>query len=416
MWVSGRAGAGSNTRTPPRPRLGDVSLPPYTQRSHVRSDPAAEAPAATRGTRTSGSAASDAGGLAARDTFARRRGLAWLAACLATAIVLVTGAVHAPDPAEAAKPRGVPSVDASSYIIGSLDTGNVLAACNRNDQMRPASTLKLLTALGLADYYKDKKTRIKISKATAGVEPTKIGVKAGYSYTADQLFHAMLIMSANDASQALAQGAGGTKKAMAIVNAKAKQIGMKNTVAKTPNGLDAPGQHVTAKDMMVLAKHFTQNKYLMSVVKKTSYTFPGGVKYKTKGGKQVVSKRSGSQKIYSHTKIAGFIKGGQGLKNGWTSKALGTFVAVAKRGGKSYVVVILHSSDQPRRPAIDMLDWAFTHRSASVGKVDFKKLEQKPKPKPKPKPTPTPSKAPALSPGTTDDNAGPNHLTGGVSQ
>lgn len=289
---------------------------------------------------------------------------------------------------------------AASWALGSLDSGDILAQKKPEKRLWPASVLKLLTGLALIDEFPDRTKKYKATHQCEEVDGTAVGLEKGRTYTVDELFHAMLMMSANDAAYALADAAGGQKHALALMNKKARQIGMNGTVAKTPNGLDAKGQAMTARDLLVLAKHFVANKYLMQVVGTKTYRFDTGLtkhqrkaqKKRAKRAKKLGRKFTKTPRFYeiaNHTQIVGKLKGGLGLKNGYTIKARGSFVAAAKRGGKTYAVAILKSTDQPRKPAIDMLNWAFNQKSPhAVGNIDFDAID-KTRPRAVAKPAPT---------------------------
>ncbi|MCQ9385862.1 serine hydrolase [Brevibacterium sp. 50QC2O2] len=284
-----------------------------------------------------------------------------------------------------------PRLWAESWMVASLDSGQVLSEKDPEKKLWPASVLKLLTGLALIDQFPtaaDREKKYKATRAEENVDGTRVGLEAGHSYTIDSLFHAMLMMSANDAAYALGQAAGGQAKGLALLNKKARAIGMTGTTAKTFNGLDAKGQAMTCHDLVVLAKHFTQNKYLMQVAGTTNYRFDTGLsdkQKKTQAKKQAKAKKAGKtftgtpafMEVSNHTKIAGVVPGGLGLKNGYTIKARGSFVAVVKRGGKTFVAAILKATDQPRQPAIDMLDWAFKQTAPKpVDTIDFEAIDQ----------------------------------------
>jgi len=92
------------------------------------------------------------------------------------------------------------------------------------------------------------------SKQATSVSPNIVGLLAGHAYKISDLFTALLTISANDAAMALAQATGSLSQGMAIINAEAHHLQADDTVAVTPNGLDAPGQHVSAYDLALFAR------------------------------------------------------------------------------------------------------------------------------------------------------------------
>src|SRR4051812_30088099 len=98
-----------------------------------------------------------------------------------------------------------PAVQASSYVIGDLDTGEVLAAKNAHGRYAPASTLKTLTAVTFIPRM-PASLSLQAKYADAAVDGTKVGVVPGQQYPVESLFQAMLMMSANDAAMTVATG------------------------------------------------------------------------------------------------------------------------------------------------------------------------------------------------------------------
>ena len=105
-----------------------------------------------------------------------------------------------------ASPR-LPGVAASAFVIADAGTGQVLAAKDPHGWYRPASTLKVLTAISLIPRLNPDGTVVASKLATSTV-PNVVGLIAGHSYQISDLFTALLTISANDAAVALAQATG----------------------------------------------------------------------------------------------------------------------------------------------------------------------------------------------------------------
>src|SRR5260370_1393971 len=88
----------------------------------------------------------------------------------------------------------------------------------------------------------------------AHVVPSKVGLIAGHAYRISDLFKAMLLISANDAAMSVAQATGSVSKGVAMMNAEAHHLQADDTVARRPNGLNGPGQHVSAYDEALFAR------------------------------------------------------------------------------------------------------------------------------------------------------------------
>src|SRR5262249_16600382 len=149
--------------------------------------------------------------------------------------------------------RRLPHVPASAYVIADAGTGQVLAAKDPHGWYRPASTLKVLTAITLMQALRPDATVIASHRA-AVVEPTNARLITPHRSRVPCLFRGVLMLSANDAAIALVPATGSYAKGMAMMNAEAHHLRADDTVAVTPNGLDARGQHVSAYDEALFAR------------------------------------------------------------------------------------------------------------------------------------------------------------------
>src|SRR5215831_637082 len=154
-------------------------------------------------------------------------------------------------PGTQAKP--LPKVKASAYVVADSGTGQVLAAKDPHGLYRPASTLKVLTAIALMPVLNPDATVV-ASRRAANQIPSRVGLIKGNTYKVSDLFKALLMISANDAAVALAQATGSYAKGMALINAEAHHLQAYDTVAVRPNGLDAPGQQASAYDEALWAR------------------------------------------------------------------------------------------------------------------------------------------------------------------
>lgn len=169
-----------------------------------------------------------------------------LVTALATSLLLSTAVVGVSSPAVAepsVQPAGsatIPDGPAPAWIVADMDTGQVLAGRDMYAAHPPASTIKTLLALTALDEVSLNSTTVaKVSDTY--VECNCAGLKPGHSYTAQQLLEATLLVSGNDAANALAGMLGGYDIAVDKMNAKAASIGAYDTHATSPSGLDGPG-------------------------------------------------------------------------------------------------------------------------------------------------------------------------------
>ena len=239
----------------------------------------------------------------------------------------------------------LPQVNASAWVIADAGTGQVLAARDPHGRYRPASTLKVLTAISLIPVLNPDATVVASKQATT-VSPNIVGLLAGHAYKVSDLFTALLTISANDAAMALAQAAGSLSQGMADINAEARRLQADDTVAVTPNGLDAPGQHTSAYDLALFARQ--------------GLRMPAFLKYdQTTGGLFRISQKK-SVGLWNQNSLLATYPGAIGGKIGWTSAAGATYVGMARRHGVTLIVTLLHC---PALTEINagksLLNWGF---------------------------------------------------------
>ena len=240
----------------------------------------------------------------------------------------------------------LPRVRAKTWVVANADTGEILAAKGPHVLRAPASTLKTLTALTLIPQL-DPATRIKAKKRAVNTYGSKVGLVRGRDYTANDLFYALLLPSANDAAIALAQGAGNMKTTLAQMNQIADSLGALDTVAKNPSGLDAPGQVSSAYDLATIGRSALALPYLREVVATVKHDFANKKKSKT---------------IYTQNRmLLGNFKGTIGLKTGFTTNAGRTFIGAAERKGTTYIVSLMGIKEQTSTAAEKLLEWAFAN-------------------------------------------------------
>jgi D-alanyl-D-alanine carboxypeptidase (penicillin-binding protein 5/6) len=232
-------------------------------------------------------------------------------------------------------PAGIPAVQppkvfGESAIVIDAHSGHVLYAKNA-DQRRPvASTQKLITALvsldagGLND-------RITIRPVDTQCEPTKLYLRAGETYTRGELLKALIVRSGNDISRAIAREAAGSESQFsAAMNRKARSLGMRNSNFVTSNGLPAPGQYSTARDIAIAARAAYRNPAIRSWAQVKKYTF---------------NYDDGRTKTLKNTnKVLDRVSYCNGLKTGTTNAAGRCLVSSWSHNGRSVISVVLKSN------------------------------------------------------------------------
>lgn len=245
-----------------------------------------------------------------------------------------------------------PAFAAGAYVVADLDSGDVILAFNPHVQTLPASTLKALTALALVPRL-EPKTVVTATPEDAAVDGTKVGLDPGATYTVDQLFHALLMSSANDAAVALARVAGGLPQTVDRMNTVAQEIGAADTVVKNTSGLDADGQVTTAYDLALIGRAALADPAIVRYATTKNIAFPSG--------RAATDQARATYEVANHNRLLWNYDGALGLKNGYTVKARQTFIGAARQGDRAYVVTYLAGQTGGWRATADMLDWAFRY-------------------------------------------------------
>lgn len=238
---------------------------------------------------------------------------------------------------------GVPSIDAKAYAVYDVTNDRWLAESGADTPMPVGSVMKLLTSYVVLQAG-DLSKVVTVPKLTVDIDESAIGLYQGEQLPRDVLLRAMLIVSANDAARTLATDVGGSIEGfVAQMNAAAQQLGLTNTVAANPIGLDAAGAHSSAHDMISLAALLMQNETFREAVIKPSANLHG----------QTFSATNGLLTTY---------RGATGVKTGRTTQAGYCLIGSATRDGRSLIVAVLgaQTEDSRLRGAASLLDWGFT--------------------------------------------------------
>ena len=246
-----------------------------------------------------------------------------------------------------------PIVLAKSWLVADAETGEVLAAKNPHEHLRPASTLKTLTAITLLPIL-NKQDVYKVKWEDAAAIGSAVGIVPGATYTIDQLFYGMLLPSGNDAAKALADAAGGHRKTVDMMTAKAKELGADDTTVCNPTGLDAKDQYTSAFDLAVFAHAGLQREDFRQYVSTTDTSFPAEMPKKDKQRK--------SYMIYNQNPLLmnGY-RGTIGVKTGYTTLAGATYVGAVQRDGHTYIVTLMGLAEPTEGAAERLFDWTFKH-------------------------------------------------------
>lgn len=283
-------------------------------------------------------------------------------------LVMLTAAVLATAgtvPAKAAE-RGLatkedtkadkPSINGVCGILMDAKTGKILYAKNIDKKSYPASITKILTTLVALENNDDLYSTVKFSSyAVNSIEPgsTHIGIKTGEEIPLIDVLYGIMLESANEACNGVAEHTSGSiKKFAALMNKKAKEIGCKGSHFMNPNGLHNDKHYVTARDMALITKAALQNPMFRKIACSSHY-FMSGTNKEKKG-----------RELWNHHKMVKqtmfLYKGVEGGKTGYTTRAGGTLVTFAKRGNTELISVILRGNGyELYRDTIKLFDYGF---------------------------------------------------------
>jgi D-alanyl-D-alanine carboxypeptidase (penicillin-binding protein 5/6) len=285
------------------------------------------------------------GSTTTRRTPSRSRVRARVARALVLAVILaaVLGDVGVARAATVQPPK-LNVAAADLVTAGGLPLWSYKPAAHR----RVASDMKMLTALVVRDHTKLTDVVV-VPKQSAKVSSGGVGLVPGQRLTVLQLLRIMLIPSANDAAVALAVHVGGSQSHfVAMMNTKAKALGLSDTHATDPDGLNKK-ETSTAADLISLAKRVMADPVLAGIVDQKNVRVP---------------RKNGSvSTVGSSDLLLGHYKGLLGVKTGFTNPAGYCFVACAKRGEVELYGAVLGAKSESARfsQMRKLLDWGFAH-------------------------------------------------------
>lgn len=230
-------------------------------------------------------------------------------------------------------------VKAKSYVLMDVSNGKLLLGKNEHERLYPASVTKIMTLLLVIENIDSGKLsledKVTASTAAAGKGGSQIWLKEGETMTVDELLRAAAIGSANDACTALAEHIAGSEEGFVkLMNARADELGMKDTNFENCTGLDDDTEnHLTsAYDIALMSRELLSHERIQN------YTTVW-----------MDSLRSGATELVNTNKLVRFYKGTTGLKTGTTSKAGHCISASAMRKNLHLIAVVLGAENSTDR-------------------------------------------------------------------
>lgn len=254
----------------------------------------------------------------------------------------------------AATALGTVSASANPSMVFDAKNGQVLAHEDAFQRWYPASLTKLMTAYVTFRAIKagevELTSPVKVSKNAASEQPAKMGYKAGSELTLDNALKMMLVRSANDIAMAIGENVGGSEQAfVGRMNMEAARLGMTNSHFSNPNGLHAPDQYVTARDLALLVMAIRNE-------------FPQYASYFSIEGLQAGKKNLGSFNL-----LVGRYAGADGMKTGFICPSGFNMIGSATRNGRTIVAVVLgeRSAEKRAEAAAALLDQGFANTNGA---------------------------------------------------
>ncbi len=253
-----------------------------------------------------------------------------------------------------------PTIQSEGAVVIDAATGFCLYGKNQNTRYYPASITKLMTALLVLENCQLGDTVTFSKTATENLEAGAVSLKLteGDTLTVEQCLYGLLLKSANEVANGLAEKVSGSVSGFAsLMNQKAAALGCTGTHFVNPNGLNDTNHYTTPYDMALIARAAFQNDTLRKIDTTLSYKFPAT---KNAGERTITM---GHKMMYSTD--SRYYPGIIGGKTGYTSKAGNTLVTGAERNGVRLIAVVMKSKSTHYADTKALLDYGFAKMAAS---------------------------------------------------
>ncbi|MDP3994580.1 MAG: hypothetical protein Q8P91_02015, partial [bacterium] len=238
-----------------------------------------------------------------------------------------------------------PIISGQAALAVDITSGITLYEKDPDKLLLPASTTKIVTALVAMDYYSDD---VVVEVGRVKVEGQKMGLRQGEKISAGNLLLGLLVYSANDAAEVLAQNYWGGREAfIQAMNQKAKDLNLENSFFANPSGLDGNGDRITstAKDLVRISMVAMEIPKFADIVKTKEITVT------SVDGKI-------SHKLHNINELVGQVDGVLGIKTGWTENARENLITYVIRDNHKVIIALLGSQDRFGETK-ELIDWIF---------------------------------------------------------
>lgn len=261
------------------------------------------------------------------------------------------------------------SISADGGILMDINSGAVLYEKNSHEPYYPASITKILTALIVIENCSLDETVTFSNTAVNSLEPNSsiLGARAGDTLSVRDCLYALLLQSANEVANALAEHCAGSMDAFAeMMNERVAELGCTDSHFANPSGLNDPNHYVSAYDMALIAKAAFNNPTFVEIDSTTYYDVPAGKLKQYPDG----------WRYYAHHRMLRkndslYYNGVIGGKTGYTSLAGNTLVTCAERDGMKLVAVVLNGHQTHYSDTKALFDYGFKNfKSVPVANQD----------------------------------------------
>lgn len=254
-----------------------------------------------------------------------------------------------------------PAIGAEAAILMDADTGQILYAKNIDERLMPASTTKIMTCLTALKRGANMSDVITVSQAAIDAndpEGSNMGLYAGEQLTLEEIMTGILVCSANEGCNALAEHMAGSMDGYVdYMNDEAAKMGLTNTHFVTTNGLPDPDHYTTARDLATIAREFFSYDVLCRL---SSTPYVELEETDTHRAHSLYSKNKlYKNRDYEYPYLLG-------SKTGYTDDARQTLVSAAEKDGTRLICVILmEEAPYQFEDTVNLFDYGFANFSYS---------------------------------------------------
>lgn len=253
-----------------------------------------------------------------------------------------------------------PSLVSEGAILMDYKTGSILFEKNVDKKLYPASTTKVMTGIiAIEQLNMDEVVKISQSAIEIDRDGSNMGLLYDEEITIRDLVYGLLVHSANDAANALAENVSGTiDEFVSLMNKKARELGMSNTSFTNTHGYHEETHYTTPRDLAILCRYAMQNDIFRQIVATPQYQIAPTNKYAEirylTSNNAMINSNKGHTYLYPYAK---------GIKTGYTSDAGASLTSFAEKDGLSLICVTMNgeTSKDSFTDTISLFEYGFSN-------------------------------------------------------